>query len=165
MKQNNSDAIFLTTDTLRNDWISKDGEPFIHYIEKTFLNTGHNLYIFNAEKILNFISFENIYNFHIGEEEREKSISGIMTIKCNRCNKIFSLDSNILNLDFGINSTNKRDLGIENSYKAVEYIDCPKCKNEIIASFELWEYPSGIHNYNTIEIENGELLEKPIMRF
>lgn len=164
MKVKQTDAIFLTNDISKNDWISKDGEPFIHYIEKTFLNTEHNLYIFNAERILSTIDFENIYDFDY-EEQREISVNGTLTVKCEKCNEIFSEESDNLDLDFEVYSVDERKMGPEYSHRAEAYLECPKCKSDIIVSFELWEYPVGVHNYDEIEIENGELLEKPTIEY
>jgi len=56
MKENNSDAIFLTADVSKADWLKKNKEPFIHYIEKVYKLTGKTLYIFDATKIIDFIS-------------------------------------------------------------------------------------------------------------
>jgi len=165
MKENGKDAIFLTNDVTKNDWISKDGQPFIHYIEKTFLNTNQNLYIFNAERILDSIDFENIYDFDFEEEKREINVNGTLTIKCDKCDEVFSIDSEDLELDFEINSVDERSMGPEYSHKADEYIECPKCKNDIIVSLEMWEYPIGAYNYDSIEIENGELIDKPSIEY
>lgn len=61
MKEKNTDAIFITNDVTKNDWIQKDLQPFIHYLEKTFCLTERNLFILSGKKILPEISFEQIY--------------------------------------------------------------------------------------------------------
>jgi hypothetical protein len=50
-------------------------------------------------------------------------------------------------------------MGTENHYKAEEIFNCDECGNQISATFEVWEYPVGIHNYDTLTLEGAELLE------
>lgn len=61
MKENDSDAILLTRDVTKSDWLKKNREPFIHYILKAYQLSGHILYIFDATDLLQIISFDNIY--------------------------------------------------------------------------------------------------------
>ncbi len=61
MKVNSSDAILLTRDVTKSDWLKKDRKPFIHYILKAFQMTDKTLYIFDATDLLQRISFDNIY--------------------------------------------------------------------------------------------------------
>jgi len=63
MQRNKTNAIFLTYDTSKGDWMQKNGLPHLHYIENIFLNTGQTLYILNAERIfedLLDISFKSL---------------------------------------------------------------------------------------------------------
>lgn len=50
-KRNKVDAIFLTYDTTKGDWLKKDGSALIHYVENFYLNTGQLIYILNAERL------------------------------------------------------------------------------------------------------------------
>jgi hypothetical protein len=61
MKENTTDAILLTRDVTKSDWLKKNRQPFIHYILKVYQLTGQILYIFDATDLLQIISFENIY--------------------------------------------------------------------------------------------------------
>jgi len=65
MKNENSDAILLTRDVTKSDWLKRDREPHIHYILKAFQLTGQTLYIFDATDLLKIISFDNIYKTDI----------------------------------------------------------------------------------------------------
>jgi len=163
METNSTDAILLTNDVTKEDWISKNGEPFIHYIEKTYLNSKQNLYIFEAKRLLDNISFENIYDeeFH-QEEDRSIQVLGTLVVKCDNCSTVQTRSANQMNLDFELNNADERNLGPEYSYRAEEYIQCT-CGEEIIVSFEVWEYPIGVHNSDTIESENGKILVKPVI--
>lgn len=62
-KENKSDAIFLTNDTEKNDWLLRkkaDLVPFSHYIINTHLNTNQSLYIFQSrDKLL--LTYNSIY--------------------------------------------------------------------------------------------------------
>ena len=48
MKTNNSDAVLLTFDTAKGDWMKEDKSPHIHYVLNAFLNTGRFLFILDA---------------------------------------------------------------------------------------------------------------------
>lgn len=60
MKKEKTDAIVLTREHAKSDWLQSDKSPIIHYIEKTFLLTQHCLFILHADEPLK-ISFENIH--------------------------------------------------------------------------------------------------------
>lgn len=63
LKQSTTDAIFLTNDTEKNDWLLRkkaDLVPFSHYIINTHLNTNQSLYIFQSrDKLL--LTYNSIY--------------------------------------------------------------------------------------------------------
>lgn len=67
MKVNNTDVIFLTRDVTKSDWLQKNRNQFIHYIENVYKLTGHLLFIFDATDLLSKISFENIYKIDVKE--------------------------------------------------------------------------------------------------
>ena len=46
------DAIFLTYDNSKGDWMHKEGRPHLHYVQNMFANTGHLLYIVDAKRAL-----------------------------------------------------------------------------------------------------------------
>jgi len=72
MKNNKTDAIFLTRDVTKSDWLQRDRKPFIHYIEKVYQLTGQTLFIFDATDLLKRISFENIYEIEQKESDFEE---------------------------------------------------------------------------------------------
>lgn len=45
MTENNTDAIFITRDVTKSDWLMPNGRPFVHYIVNIYKATGHMLYI------------------------------------------------------------------------------------------------------------------------
>ena len=63
-----TDVIFLSNDTTKGDWMRKDGNPHIHYIENFYLNTGQIIYIINAERLLEKL-FETSFESLINEKE------------------------------------------------------------------------------------------------
>jgi cold shock CspA family protein len=60
MKENNKDAIFLTNEKSKGDWMGDDRSPHTHYIELAYALTGKMLFILNAEGPLK-LSMENIH--------------------------------------------------------------------------------------------------------
>lgn len=47
-----TNAIFLTFDNTKGDWMTKNKSPHIHYIQNMYANTGQILYIIDAERTL-----------------------------------------------------------------------------------------------------------------
>lgn len=63
MKTNQTDAIFLTNDTSKNDWLLRNKTelvPFSHYVINTFINTEKTLYIFQASDKIR-LSYSPVY--------------------------------------------------------------------------------------------------------
>lgn len=57
------DAIFLTNDTTKNDWLLRNKvelKPYTHYIINSYSLSGHTLYIFNAKDKIR-VSYNPIY--------------------------------------------------------------------------------------------------------
>lgn len=88
-----------------------------------------------------------------------KDIKGdYLRFKCDSCGKIHSYHKSDFNLDFDCIESSERSMGIENHYEAIEVFDC-ECGNQITVNFEVWEYPIGAHNYDSLTVEGGEILE------
>lgn len=63
MKANQSDAIFLTNDTTKNDWLLRNKTelvPFSHYVINTYINSEKTLFIFQASDKIR-LSYSPIY--------------------------------------------------------------------------------------------------------
>lgn len=80
MKEKNKDAIFLTNDTKKGDWINEKGEQFIHYTENIYANTGQMIYILNARKILD-ITYKEIYRNNLKNKIRYPNPNSIANKK------------------------------------------------------------------------------------
>jgi len=52
MMNKKSDAIFLTFDNSKGDWMNKNKSPHLNYIQNVYANTGQILYIVDAERAL-----------------------------------------------------------------------------------------------------------------
>lgn len=74
MKDNDTDAIFLTNEKSKGDWMDSARAPHLHYIETAYANTGHILFILNAEEPL-ALSMENIHDQQVDSPlERESPV-------------------------------------------------------------------------------------------
>jgi len=63
MKENTSDAIFLTNDTTKDDWLWRNKVelvPYTHYIVNTFIATGQTMFVFQAKDKIR-VSYTPIY--------------------------------------------------------------------------------------------------------
>nr|WP_305069678.1 hypothetical protein [Flavobacterium covae] len=115
-------------------------------------------FLYQAKKHLNSTikdeTIQNLFQFI----NTKKNRSNYLKFKCNNCGRIHKYDESEFNLEFECVGGSERSMGSENQYQAEEHFKC-SCGNEIDVKFELWEYPTGIHNYDNIEIENAELLD------
>ncbi len=80
MKQKDTNAIFLTNDIQKSDWLQSDRTPFIHYIEKCYINTSKIMFILQGESVLSDISFENIHENSNVENESIEYESEIVSL-------------------------------------------------------------------------------------
>ena len=168
MKKNKTDAILLTNDVTKDDWISKKNEPFIHYIEKTYLNSNQNLYIFEAQRLLADISFENIYDEEYYDEElydeenRSVQVAGNLILECDICGTIHSRNPIEMDLYFELESSSERRMGEERLYQALDSFECD-CGTDITTTFQVWEYPKGTYNSDHIDSDMATIKKEPII--
>ena len=59
MRKKNTDAVFLTRDVTKGDWMKKDKTPYVHYIINAYEMTGHLIYILDADEYIP-LSFDSI---------------------------------------------------------------------------------------------------------
>jgi hypothetical protein len=115
-------------------------------------------FLHNANKYLKSTIKEdviqNVSQFLNTKDEKGKHLK----FKCDECRKIHKYHKSDFDLDFECVDSSERNMGAENHYVAEEYLEC-KCGNEIHLIFEVWEYPIGIHNYDSIEIDGAKLIE------
>jgi hypothetical protein len=77
MVSNNIDAIFLTFDTTKGDWMSKSKSPHLHYVLNMYSNSNQLLYIFDADRTLGELLNVNIESL----VEIEKEIGTEITVE------------------------------------------------------------------------------------
>lgn len=149
-KSATEDRIFAPREELIKEIKDHSGVEFWMYNLPQFL--------YNANKYLEAkISPQTIQN--ITQFLNTKTVKGdYLRFKCDSCGKIHSYHKSDFNLDFDCSESSERNMGTENHYEAIEVFDCD-CGNQITANFEVWEYPVGIHNYDSLTLEGGEILE------
>lgn len=115
-------------------------------------------FLYNANKYLESsikeVVIQNISQFLNTKDKKGKYLK----FKCDNCGRIHKYHELDFDLDFQCVGVSERNMGAENQYIAEEFIEC-SCGNQININFEVWEYPEGVHNYDTIEIDGAELLE------
>lgn len=116
-------------------------------------------FLYNANKYLaSSFTPETIQN--ITQFLNTKDVKGdYLKFKCDSCGKVHRYHKSAFNLKFELVGSSERSMGEENHYEAIEIFEC-ECDNQITAKFEIWEYPIGIHNYDTLTLEGAELLEQ-----
>ncbi|WP_286707540.1 hypothetical protein [Flavobacterium sp. 38-13] len=79
--------------------------------------------------------------------------------KCKRCLKNFEIESD----DFERNTYSyERNMGNETQYNWNYVGNCPHCMNDIEISFDAYEYPVGVLNFEDSELTGCEFISKPI---
>jgi hypothetical protein len=113
-------------------------------------------FLYNANKYLkSSIKEEVIQNISQFLNTKDKK-GKYLKFKCDACGRIHKYHE--LDLDFDCIGGSERNMGAENQYVAEEKFECD-CGNDITIKFEVWEYPVGVHNYDSIEIDGAELIE------
>lgn len=72
IKTKKQDAIFITNDIKKSDWIMKDGNPFVHYIVNIYKMTGQMLYIFAGEEFFPVNTLPQNDDSDVSEENFEQ---------------------------------------------------------------------------------------------
>ena len=149
-KRATEDRIYCPREELIKEIKDFSGVDFWMYNLPQFLH--------NANKYLkSSIKEEVIQNISQFLNTKDKKGS-YLKFKCEECGRIHKYHELDFDLDFDCVGGSERNMGTENQYVAEESFECD-CGNEITAKFEVWEYPEGIHNYDSLEMEGAELLE------
>lgn len=69
MKVNECNAVFLTNDIGKKDWLNLEKEQYTHYIESAYSNTNQMMYIFHAQDVLE-VSYKNVFEEKSNSESR-----------------------------------------------------------------------------------------------
>ncbi len=68
MAENHKDAIFLTNDKTKLDWMKKDGEPYSYYIVDAYKNTGQSLFIIPEDRFFPNNDYKSIDEIRMDED-------------------------------------------------------------------------------------------------
>lgn len=173
-KEKKLPILFITNDIKKDeDWCYLDKKvtedrifsPREELIKEITDFSGVDFWMYNLPQ---FLHNANKYLKSTIKEETIQNISQILNTKdkkgkylkfeCEECGKIHKYHELDLDLDFECVGGSERNMGAENQYVAKLDFECD-CGNDITVEFELWEYPVGVHNYDSIEIEGAELIE------
>jgi hypothetical protein len=141
-REHQTNAIFLTSDVTKKDWLTEDKKPYVRYIEKTYLNTEHVIFILDAERLLK-VSFERIY-----EEEPSKTRTIVRTIQSIKDDELFREQRKNLEYEEILEKIKSRGYW-EIIIQPQEFIreriqnlgDCKKLIMEMKVSLRGWDFP------------------------
>ena len=68
MSDNQEDAIFLTRDTTKRDWMKKGGDPYSYYVADAFRNTGQTLFILPVDEFFPNNEYKSIDEIRMDED-------------------------------------------------------------------------------------------------
>jgi hypothetical protein len=176
-KENNRDIIFICND-VKEDWWEifedKKGKKKItvprkelikeikDFSDKDFWMYNQKIFLEKSNKLLksNFSDkkIEQILQYAVSNAPNE-----FLHFKCNICNKEDVIDTTKLDLEFIHNGGTERRMGFENLYVADSRFGCTNCENNINATFQVWEYPEGMINYQKIKLEGAFLIKESLI--
>ncbi len=80
-------------------------------------------------------------------------VKGTFSLTCNKCGKQHGFNEE--ETDFDMNMGSERSMGSENGYSWEIEFDCDNCGNTIEINYEVWEYPVGAFNNDSVKINGG----------
>jgi len=107
------------------------------------------------EKIINFDSIEIDSIDSIEVKNDNSTVQGNVSFKCSNCKKTHSLNCSIL--EWESVSSDERQMGTEIQYEAI-FEDTCDCGQNMSITFNCWEYPVGIINYEDVATDGVENL-------
>ena len=115
-------------------------------------------FLYNSRTHLDSLIDEGAIQSIVQHLNTQEPKSEFLKFRCSNCGRVHVYRKEEINLSFECVGGSERNMGAENQYEAEEYFEC-SCGNGIEVKFSVWEYPVGIHNYDSVEIEGAELLE------
>jgi hypothetical protein len=103
------------------------------------------------------IDIKKILEFSIQLAKRFSSNEKLQ-FECDSCGFNNSHDKSEIDLDFEVVSTEERSMGPEHQYESSVEFECVRCGFEIEATFQVWEYPLGVHSSEDIRLEGATLI-------
>lgn len=163
-------VIFICND-LKIDWCYKDSRnriesPREELIKEFNDNNQKDFWMYNQSQFL--YKAKEYLEVDI-EDTRIEEISNVISnrntdsliYKCGFCHQRNEVPIDELYLEFDCVGGSERSMGAENQYQSEEPLECSVCGNDINVTLEIWEYPVGVHNYDDITIDNGEIIQSP----
>jgi hypothetical protein len=83
-----------------------------------------------------------------------------LVYECAACGTHSKTDYEKLDLDYELTGGGERSMGTENQYTAETDLYCTVCEHRIEARFEIWEYPVGIMNYTSVELDGAKVIRE-----
>lgn len=171
--------VILVSNDQKIDWCGKKTKdeilsPRLELIKEFNDNNGKRFWMYNqsqfshrANKHIEEIDItdsqiEEISNV-IKNRNIEESIFNIddLVYICGNCKKRNVIKFDKINLEFECTGKNERNMGAEYQHDAEHFDECSHCNNDIQITFSIYEYPEGAHNYETIGISNGKIVQSP----
>lgn len=83
-----------------------------------------------------------------------------LVYQCDNCTKVDHINSADLELDFEETSRCERSMGDETVYETDCEFTCNNCPQIIEGQFELYEYPVGVKNYQSITLKGAKVIQE-----
>ena len=169
-KDHNKSVIFICND-LKIDWCYKDSRnriesPRLELIKEFNDNNEKEFWMYDQSQFI--YKSKELIDVDIADA-KIKEISNVINLRnyeeliyqCRNCNKQNIIPFEDLYIDFECIESSDRGRGAENHYQSEDYIQCSNCGKETNLTFDIWEYPVGVHNYDEITMEDGEIFQSP----
>lgn len=169
-KEHNKNVIFICND-LKLDWCYTDSrnriesprreliKEFNDNNRKDFWMYNQSQFIYKAKEFLK-VDFANEKIEEISNVISSRNINELV-YECHNCGQRTTIPEENLSYEFECVESIEREMGIENHYEMEEDLKCIYCRTPTNLTFEIWEYPMYVHNYDRLRIENATLIKSP----
>ena len=148
------DAKNLTVDTFRAALVEKESAWTEDATDKELINTL-GIYLEWFQEYL-YVEEEEDYA-SLEDRYRAEELTKIFLVKCEECETKSEVETEYE----GVVETEQRAMGTEYTHLWAGDADCPHCKNGLHVEYTRYEYPMGWMNFDDLEADGCEILEKP----
>lgn len=175
-EQEQKPVVFVTSD-IKADWWTifdkgkKEKAPREELIKEFNDRCGKDFWMYDQAQIA--FKAKTYLSSAMSEEDLElisslfgdfHSNTDMLTYRCNKCKRSDHISRSDLNLDFELVGGSERQMGDENIYKAEGFFKCNSCDHDIHSVFTVYEYPVGVKNYQSIELEGADVIRECELR-
>jgi len=171
-EQEQKSLVFVTSDTKADWWIiqdkgKKEKTPREELIKEFNDRAGNDFWMYDQTQIA--FKAKTHLSSAMSDEDLKlisslfgefHSSSDMLSYRCEKCKRTDHISRLDLDLHFELVSGSERQMGVENTYTADGFFKCNSCGHDVHGTFTVYEYPIGVKNYQSIELEGADVIRE-----